>query len=199
MDEGRSVSLLTDDDDASSVSTRTHLYPIIGVPAVQVAAVQVQESGVLAESMVGVKDGGYNKVIIDHDYVEEVDDLRHNEVEIVGLYGSTNGRSCNLHACCGKTLVRGDLLRLIPMVVTINNVQENAVKFVRITEGMQACTVGYLPRVWYNLPTIKKNMYQFVQVSELYSESTNTFKRHKDNSNLGMAGCYFVLDIPIEE
>lgn len=54
----------------------------------------------------------------------------HSNIEMVGLYSDSNGRSCTMHDCCGTTVKKGDLLRLIPTVVTINGKDENAVKFV---------------------------------------------------------------------
>lgn len=207
--EGLSVSLLT--DDASAVSTITFNNPPAVAPAGAMApAVTGAGTSVVHRSNAEEHNPDDMSVVYrsyaeehnqddDEDDALEVDDLRQPEVELVGLYSSTNGRSCLMHECCGRSVVRGDLLRLIPTVVTINGKDENAVKFVRIIDGMQGCTVAFLPRVWYNLPNIQRNLYKFVIVSDLYVDSPNTYKRHKDHSNLGMAGCYFVSDIPIEE
>eukprot|EP00977_Amphora_coffeiformis_P003376 scaffold624_cov176-Amphora_coffeaeformis.AAC.8 len=58
------------------------------------------------------------------------------ELEIVGLKSSTNGRSCCLHVCCGEEVVVGELLRLVKCAVSVDGVVEEAVKCVKVVGGM---------------------------------------------------------------
>ena len=63
------------------------------------------------------------------------------DLEVVGLLGKSNGRSCNQHACCGETLLVDQLLRLVKCVVVVSGKEEEAVKFVRVTAEGDGCTV----------------------------------------------------------
>jgi hypothetical protein len=51
---------------------------------------------------------------IDIDPNEPIGDV---DLEIVGLFGSTKGRSCSAHNDCGAHVKVGDLLSLKPMIV----------------------------------------------------------------------------------
>ena len=44
------------------------------------------------------------------------------EVEIFGLHGNNNGRSCARHAVCGVHVSEGDVLRMKEAAGTINGV-----------------------------------------------------------------------------
>jgi hypothetical protein len=121
------------------------------------------------------------------------------DLEIVGLLGTTNGRECCMHECCGRSLKENDLLRIVRCVVTINNTTEEAIKFVKVTAEGDGCTVGFLPRCWFNLPKVQENINEFCIVRELYDESTNQCKRKKSKNNKGMAGVILLSTIPIGE
>ena len=107
--------------------------------------------------------------------------------EIVGLSSSTNGRSCTLHGCCGDCVEQGDVLRLVPYVVTIGNTPEEAIKLVKVVDAMDTCTVAFIPRVQASLERVQKHLRKFVQVVEIYSCSDSPYKRSKSKSNRGMA------------
>lgn len=121
------------------------------------------------------------------------------DLEIVGLYSSTNGRSCTRHETCGEHLSVGDLLRLVKCVVTIKGKTEEAVKLVKIADGTDTCTVGYVPRVSSNLPKVMRNINKFAQVVEIYRDSENTHKRRLANQNHGMASVVLLDTIPVDE
>ena len=89
------------------------------------------------------------------------------DLEVVGINGNTNGRSCCMHECCGATLSENELLRLVKCVLTIKNKTEEAVKFVRVTADGDGCTVGFLPRVWIKLPIAAENINNFCIVREI--------------------------------
>jgi hypothetical protein len=121
------------------------------------------------------------------------------DIEIVGLQSCTNGRSCSLHEVCGDYVEVGDLLRLLPTVVTINGIDQGAIKLVRLMDEADGCTVAFIPRILMDLPRVQNNLTKFCVVKELYRESSNSFKRHKNHRNMGCASCYFLDDIPISE
>jgi hypothetical protein len=121
------------------------------------------------------------------------------DLEIVGLLSNTNGRSCTEHTVCGETVEVGDVLRLVKTVVTVKGVAEEAVKCVRITDGVDSCTVAFVPRNLHNLEIVKKNINNFVIVKEVYADSDNTYKKRKASKNFGMAGVVLLSEIPQAE
>jgi hypothetical protein len=121
------------------------------------------------------------------------------DLEVVGLMGVGNGRSCNIHQCCGAEVKVGDLLRLVKTVVTVGQKSEEAVKLVRVIDCVDGCTVGFIPRCWTELDKVQRNINKFVVVKELYRESTNVCKREKSARNVGMCSVIFLENIPRNE
>jgi hypothetical protein len=81
------------------------------------------------------------------------------DLEIVGLFSSSNGRSCCFHSECGSVVKVGDLLRLKPTMVMVEGLAENAVKLSKITnDGVEGCIVAYIPRNIINVPTVQQNL-----------------------------------------
>jgi hypothetical protein len=132
-----------------------------------------------------------------------VDSTLMTDLQFVGLYGSSNGRSCDRHSCCGEHVRVGDLVRLVKTVVTINisgtQPYEEAVKIVKIEDCVESCTVGFIPRNHMKLHKVIQNIDEFCIVSELYKVSSNNYKRMTSHRNLGMAGINFVNGIPRDE
>jgi len=110
-----------------------------------------------------------------------------HDLEIVGLKSSTNGRSCCLHSCCGEDISIGSILRLVKCTVSVDGSVEEAVKCVRVVDGMDSCTVAFIPRVLAKLPKVTKQLNKFVVVADIYDESPNLYKRDKSFKNCGMA------------
>ena len=130
---------------------------------------------------------------------DEVDDIIKPDLEIVGLNGSGNNRSCCQHECCGNHVLKNDVLRLVRTMVTINDKTEEAIKLCLIREGAMTCTVGYVPRNYLKLAKVRKQITRYCQVVELYSESNNSYKRKLSHRNLGMASVAFLDEIPMLE
>lgn len=84
-------------------------------------------------------------------------------------------------------MIKGDILRIVPCVVTINHTVEPALKCVKVIDGVDTCTIGFVPRVQSQLKKIREHTDQFVQVTELYAESDSPYKRSKSYGNHGMA------------
>jgi hypothetical protein len=120
-------------------------------------------------------------------------------LEIIGLHSNSNGRSCCQHRCCGEHVKVGDVLRLVKCVVTIKATPEEAVKLVKIADGTDGCTVGFVPRVFARMPRVEQNINKFVQVVELYSDSENTYKKNLSTKNFGVASVVCLDDIPVPE
>ena len=121
------------------------------------------------------------------------------DLEIVGLYACSNGRSCSRHETCGQHVKVGNVLRLVKCVVTIKGRAEEAVKLVKIQDGCDSCTVAFVPHVFTTLPKVTRNINKFVQVIKIYKDSENTHKHHLSNQNHGMASVIFLDAIPVDE
>ena len=124
---------------------------------------------------------------------------RNIDFEVVGLLSDTNGRSCCSHEVCGEFLLQGDLCRLVKTVVTIKGVDEEAIKLVKIQDGVPTCTVGFVPRVHARSGRVFRNIGELCLVQEIYLNSTNTYTRSKAHKNRGMAGLSFTKNIPYDE
>lgn len=118
--------------------------------------------------------------------------------EIVGLKSSSNGRSCESHDCCGEHIEPDHLIRFKLATVDINGKTEEAIKAVRIRDGTESCTVGFLPR---NIVASGKDKFtgEFAQIIELYEFSDNETKRRKSHRNIGIASFRLLHDIQEQE
>lgn len=114
------------------------------------------------------------------------------QLEIVGLSSDTNGRSCTLHSCCGDHVEHGDVLRIVKTVVAIDGVVEDALKCVKVVDGLDGCTVAFIPRVMAGRERIIRHINKFITVVELYDSSDNTYKKRRSFQNSGMASCAFL-------
>jgi hypothetical protein len=130
----------------------------------------------------------------DLDMNEPIGDI---DLEIVGLYGSSNGRSCCVHGECGRYVKVGDLLRLKRTVATVDGREEDAVKLVKISDGVEGCTVAFIPRLTIiQTATVRRNLEQFCVVKSIYEKSSSNFCRQKSFRSRGMAGVVLLNDIP---
>jgi hypothetical protein len=125
------------------------------------------------------------------------------DLHFVGLYGHTNGRRCDRHPFYGATIELNDLVRLKRTVVTINvngvNSVEEAIKIVKIEDGVEGCTVGFIPRTHMKLLKVRRSIDKVAIVAEIYTTSSNKYKRMTSKKNCGMAGINLVENIPIGE
>jgi hypothetical protein len=124
-----------------------------------------------------------------------------SDFQFVGLYGSSNGRRCDRHQCCGQHIQIGDLVRMKKTVVTITDhhkveTVEEAIKVVKIEDGVEACTVGFIPRTQMMIPKVLVSIEKCCIVAEIYNISANRYKRMTANKIFGMAGMNLVDAIP---
>lgn len=122
------------------------------------------------------------------------------EFEIVGLHCNSEGRSCTAHDICGKYVNTNDVLRLVSFIATVRDKDpEEAIKLVKIVDGTETCTVGFVPRSFARLDRIKRKVGQMCQVLEIYDASENKYKRQLSTKNYGVASCIFLDDVPRQE
>ena len=131
---------------------------------------------------------------------QDEDEEPRRDIEIYGLAGSSNGRHCAFHPCCGTQVVVEDILRIKRVVIDLSeDLTEEALATVVIKDGVERCTVGFVPRFLVNNPTVLRNIDEHLQVTELYKDSTNTAKIAKNERKTGVAGCIFIREIPHQE
>jgi hypothetical protein len=88
---------------------------------------------------------------------------------------------------------------LVRTVVDIDGRAEVAIKLVRIIEGIDGCTVGFVPRVHSKLPKVVGCLDKFAVVRELYSSSHSSHKQEKSIKKRGMASACLLDYIPRNE
>ena len=98
----------------------------------------------------------------------------------------TNGRSCEEHCICGEVVIEDVVLRLRKVQVQINQQEQSAIAAFWVSDGIDRCRIGYLPKAYV------KNWKQYdgalVQVIEIYSaESDSPTKHQKFHRNHGLA------------
>eukprot|EP00977_Amphora_coffeiformis_P013800 scaffold3718_cov131-Amphora_coffeaeformis.AAC.2 len=97
-------------------------------------------------------------------------------------------RPCgNTHCVRAQIVLRLAMSYVVACTVSVEGTVEEAIKLVRVMDGVDQCTVGFVPRVLMSLPAVKNQMNKFVQVTELYHDSDNTYKKDKSYKNCGIA------------
>jgi hypothetical protein len=77
---------------------------------------------------------------------------------IVGLNGVNSGQCCCQHVGCEKYLEVGDICPVLATQVRIEHSVENAIKLVKIADGMESCIVGYVPRAYVKNAQVKNTL-----------------------------------------
>ncbi len=73
--------------------------------------------------------------------------VKANLVEIVGWQMSCRGHLCEEHEMCGDEVLKEDVVvRLRTVQLMVDGKEEKAIEVVWVTEGMDRCRVGFLPR-----------------------------------------------------
>ena len=90
-------------------------------------------------------------------------------VNIEGINTSSNGRSCEEHKVGGSVLKLDSLVRFREVQIIVKGKEENALALYWVTDGVDCCHVGFLPRHMVKY----KEAYDgwLVQVAEFLSES----------------------------
>ena len=139
------------------------------------------------------------------------DQDQQHDGEIVGLHSPDNGRSCNLHVCCGRHVVPGHIVRFKREVQEIiyrvpgdpepDARIETVIKAVLVLDGTELCTIGYLPRHVVARPQEVERLHnKFAQIIELYEETpVGRMKHNKSIRNHGMASYILLDNVPAME
>ena len=107
-------------------------------------------------------------------------------VEIVGVNSPTNRQSCEEHPIFSEVVIEDVVLHLRKVQVLMNQQEQSTIAAFWVSDGIDCCHVGYLPKVYV------KNWKQYdgalVQVVEVYSgDSDSPTKCQKFHKNHGLA------------
>jgi hypothetical protein len=117
-------------------------------------------------------------------------------LEIVGIESGTNGRSCYQHDVCGSVIEEDVVVRLRKIQTRNNNgKEETAVAAFHVTDGIDQCHVGFLPR--HFVPHASSFDGVLAQVTEVYSPtSESSSKRKKFRHNMGCCQARLITELP---
>jgi hypothetical protein len=130
-----------------------------------------------------------------------LNDNQRPEFKIIGLHHNTEGRCCTLHTHCGMHVYNNNVLRLVHYVAQVrpDKPLEDAIKLVKIEDGIETCTVGFVPRSFSKMRKLRDSVGKCCMVLELCSTSENHYKQKLSKKHYGMASCIFVDDVPRQE
>ena len=107
-------------------------------------------------------------------------------IEIFGIESLTNGCSCEEHAICGSVIQDNVVVRLRKVQVLIEGKEETAIVAFWVSDGVDRCRVGYLPK--FHVKHWKLLEGALAQIIEVYhQESDSPTKRQKCHRNSGCA------------
>jgi hypothetical protein len=105
-------------------------------------------------------------------------------IEIVGIERSDGGRSCEEHDVCGTVLHEDCVVRIRHMqIIGEHGKEESALAVYWISDGIDRCHVGFLPR--HLLKQWQQYDGRIAQVVDLYKGSESPTKRRKNARNYG--------------
>jgi hypothetical protein len=105
-------------------------------------------------------------------------------VDLVGLQESNQGRSCEYHSCCGSVVDCDTLVRLRRVqIVNANGIEETAIAAHWVTDAVDRCRVGFLPR--YCVPHYRDFDGKLAQVIEMLDVSEFAADRRRSFRNKG--------------
>ena len=119
-------------------------------------------------------------------------------VEILGLNQATNGRSCPDHENCSSVVKPDVVVRLRKVQVIIQGKEESAIAAYWVTDGIDTCRVGFLPKHCVRHWTLYEG--RLAQVTEMYKDNTSPHKRKQDYKNMGCCMAALIspcLNIPL--
>jgi hypothetical protein len=106
-------------------------------------------------------------------------------VEIVGITSSDRGRSCEAHTVCGSVLKIDSVVRFRAEQIDVDGKEETALAVYWVTDGVDRCKVGFLPRHLVNY----KHEYdgKTAQIVEFLEASDSPSDKAKSRRNMGVA------------
>ena len=93
-------------------------------------------------------------------------------VEIFGIESPTNGRSCKEHRICGCVLQEDSVVHFRKVQVLIEGKEESAIAAFWVSDGVDRCRVGYLPK--FHVTHWKSLEGALAQITEIYTEDSDS-------------------------
>ena len=119
-------------------------------------------------------------------------------VDIVGTKLSNRGRNCEAHRTCGSVLGPDTLVRIRLEEIDVGQKKAEAALCVYwVTEGVDRCRVGFLPRSC--IPQAASYHGCLAQVLEVLSTSEKPSDRSRSHRNYGVCTAALVDTINLEE
>lgn len=118
-------------------------------------------------------------------------------VEIVGLEEGSTGRSCERHGVCGCVVEHNTVVRFRRLQVLDEeeeDIEETAIAAFWVSDGIDSCRVGYLPR--HCIKHWRQYEGKLAQVIEMYKDSESPTKRRKHHRNLGCCLAVLIDAVP---
>jgi hypothetical protein len=104
-------------------------------------------------------------------------------VDVVGLECGDNGRSCEAHKICGSVVDIDVVLRIRRVQVLVDGKETTALACHWVTDGVDQCRVGFLPKHCIRHSAIYEG--KLLQVIEMYKDSDSPSKRKRCHKNKG--------------
>jgi hypothetical protein len=116
-------------------------------------------------------------------------------VDIVGIEEPSRGRSCELHDVCGTNLVLDCIVRIRKIqIVNDDGLEETAVAAYWVTDGVDLCRVGFLPR--HFIKQADKFDGKLAQITEFLEMSDSPSDRRLSYCNRGMCRAAIITGGP---
>ena len=117
--------------------------------------------------------------------------------DVVGIKEPSQGRSRKVHDTCGDIMAVDTIVQFRAVqLLGDQGKEETAIAAYWVTDGIDRCRVGFLPR------DCVKHKSDFdgklAQVTELLSKSTPAADRKKSHRNCGVA-CTVIIEVEVEE
>ena len=93
-------------------------------------------------------------------------------VEIFGIQLPGNGCSCKEHPICGCVLQEDSVVRFRKVQVLIEGKEESAIAAFWVSDGVDRCRVGYLPK--FHVTHWKSLEGALAQITEIYTEDSDS-------------------------
>jgi hypothetical protein len=113
------------------------------------------------------------------------------DFEMIGLFGSSNHRSCERHAACGQFVNKNDTLRLVSCLVDVSDGghtgemrNETSIKLFKIEDGTETCTVAFVPKAYASMPSIRNSINKFVTVFRFSLGIQATIEREESGNGI---------------
>ena len=110
-------------------------------------------------------------------------------IDIVGINASDKGRLCEEHANCGSVLKIDTLVHFRSIQIWCNGEEETALAVYWVTDGIDRCRVGFLPRHLLKHKTAYNG--KLAQIVEFVADSDSPADRAKSHRCYGL--CRAVL------